>query len=448
MAKKSSETPVAKEAATEWVSIDDLHGWEGNYNEGDIGAIITSLKEFGYNRSIAVWNGKVMAGNHTFMAMHQLRDQGYDLKGNIRKGGDGRWEILVSDLSHLNEEQAVAYAVADNRTGELASPNIRRLADILKPMAERNMAMFRATGHDEDDLNELLSRVKRLNTSQENRGDKSNQMDASASYQGKWKVQLGDLWEIPSETAHGSHWLMCGDSMSPEDVAVVTKGENPIICITDPPYGVNYDPSWRRKVLGSSVQEGKVTSDDIADWSPALVMTKPDVLYVWHAAVRVAEVLEPLFAADYQLRSIIIWDKNGFAISQGHYHWAHEPCLYLVRKGAQAHWQGDRSQTTMWRVGNRSSVAPSANPDHEDAFKSDHGTQKPVELYRRPILNHMREGQWLYEPFSGSGSGFIAAESESRLCRGMEVMPEYCASILERLSTLGLKPKRVGDAEA
>lgn len=99
-------------------------------------------------------------------------------------------------------------------------------------------------------------------------------------------------------------------------------------------------------------------------------------------------------------------------LSLGHYHWAHEPYWYAVR--GKGHWNGDRKQSTLWSIPNRDQDAETV-----------HGTQKPVECMRRPILNNSAPGQAVYEPFSGSGTTIIAAEATSRVCFAMELDPAY-----------------------
>ncbi len=90
-------------------------------------------------------------------------------------------------------------------------------------------------------------------------------------------------------------------------------------------------------------------------------------------------------------------------MSQGDYHWQHEPCWYAVRK--KGNWTGDRKQTTLWTIG-------SGGQDAE----TKHATQKPVECMRRPMLNNSSPGQAIYEPFLGSGTTLIAAQSCGRVC--------------------------------
>src|SRR6202022_620379 len=94
-------------------------------------------------------------------------------------------------------------------------------------------------------------------------------------------------------------------------------------------------------------------------------------------AVAVAQSIE---AVGFEIRSQIIWAKQHFAISRGHYHWSHEPCWYAVRKGSTGHWIGDRKQTTLWEI---SSLNPAGRQEERFA----HGTQKPIDCMRRPILN-------------------------------------------------------------
>jgi hypothetical protein len=96
-------------------------------------------------------------------------------------------------------------------------------------------------------------------------------------------------------------------------------------------------------------------------------------------------------------------------------------CLYAVRKGATGHWQGARDQTTLWSIGNGA----------ED-LATVHGTQKPVECMRRPMLNNSRPGDAVYEPFCGSGSTIIAAETIGRTCCAMEIDPGYCDVTVQR----------------
>jgi hypothetical protein len=114
----------------------------------------------------------------------------------------------------------------------------------------------------------------------------------------------------------------------------------------------------------------------------------------------------------FTIRAQIIWAKERLVIGRGDYHWQHEPAWYAVRQ--KGHWVGDRKQTTLWTI-------PSGGQDTDTI----HGTQKPVECMRRPMLNHTRPGDAVYEPFLGSGTTLIAAETTGRVCLAVELDPLY-----------------------
>jgi DNA modification methylase len=114
-------------------------------------------------------------------------------------------------------------------------------------------------------------------------------------------------------------------------------------------------------------------------------------------------------------------------------------CWYAVRKSGTGHWQGARDQATVWAIGN--------NGDEDEA--TIHGTQKPVECMRRPILNNSAEGDGVYEPFAGSGTTVIAAETTGRICFAMELNPAYADVIVGRWQKLsGQKAVLDGDGRS
>jgi len=125
-------------------------------------------------------------------------------------------------------------------------------------------------------------------------------------------------------------------------------------------------------------------------------------------------VADSLVASGFAIRSQIIWAKERLVLSRGDYHWQHEPAWYAVRAKAKGHWSGDRKQTTLWTIASRDQDAATI-----------HGTQKPVECMRRPMLNNSSPGQAVYEPFSGSGTTIIAAETTGRICHAVELDPAY-----------------------
>lgn len=237
-------------------------------------------------------------------------------------------------------------------------------------------------------------------------------------------IVLGDLFEI------GNHRLMCGSSTESDAVGKLLNGKEPYLMVTDPPYGVVYDPTWRHRAgIINSGRQGKVQNDDQADWSEAWSLSPSKVCYVWHGGKHTAVVQKSLEKCDFEIRAQIIWNKQQMVFSRGDYHWKHEPCWYAVKKGNKGNWGGGRKQTTVWDI---QSILQSSKSVKEDAALF-HGTQKPVECMARPIGNH--DGD-VYDPFLGSGTTMVAAHQLNRKCYGMELDPKYCQVIVDRMRKL------------
>jgi len=221
----------------------------------------------------------------------------------------------------------------------------------------------------------------------------------------------------------GPHRLVCGDSTNRDDVGLLLGRARPHLMVTDPPYGVEYDPAWRNAAgVAATARIGKIANDDRADWREAWALFPGDVAYVWHAAIHATTVADSLLSSGFEIRAQIVWSKPRFALGRGDYHWQHGPCWYGVRKGAKGHWQGARDQSTVWSI---------ASAGVEDTATV-HGTQKPVETMRRPMINNSARGDVVYDPFAGSGTTLIAAETVGRTCLAMELDPACCDVIVAR----------------
>lgn len=235
-------------------------------------------------------------------------------------------------------------------------------------------------------------------------------------------TKLGDMYEL------GDHLLICGDSTDPSTVSRILDNREVVLMVTDPPYGVNYDPAWRDKAGKGCRAKGKVQNDDKADWRLTYSLFTGSIAYVWHGGKHSALVASNLEDCQYEITNQIIWSKQHFAISRGDYHWKHEPCWYAVKKGHNHNWKAGRKETTVWDIANLNSFGKSKDEDE----RTDQSTQKPLECMGRPIQNHTDAGDWVYDPFLGSGTTLIAAEKLGRKCLGVELSPAYCDMIVKR----------------
>lgn len=236
-------------------------------------------------------------------------------------------------------------------------------------------------------------------------------------------TKRGDIWLL------GNHRLMCGDSTMIDDVERLIADHKPNLMVTDPPYGVNYEASWRADAKGrrktAREENSSLQNDDRSDWYDAYVLHKGNIAYVWHASSFTDIVMDGIRRAGFEIKAQLIWNKNVHALSRSDYQWKHEPCWYAVRKGAPHNWLGDRKQKTIWDV-------PNVMFEKDGGGRTAHPTQKPVELYRRAIENHTSNGECIYEPFGGSGTSIIAAQKTGRESLTMELDEKYCDVIINR----------------
>jgi hypothetical protein len=249
----------------------------------------------------------------------------------LKARGDVTVQAVVVDLDEVEER---ALNVALNQVqGDWDLPKLSELLGELKA-ADFDLSL---TGFDIDELTSLMAPPPSLTDE-----------DAAPEPPKEPISQPGDLWILDR------HRLHCGDSTVAADVSRLLSGTTPMLMVTDPPFGVNYDPGWRNqaaragKIAFAARREGKVLNDDRADWGEAYVLFPGAVAYVWHASLFGRTVQESLERCDFELRSQIIWAKPRFVISRGHYHWQHECCFYAVKKGGHGNWQGGRNQTTLW----------------------------------------------------------------------------------------------------
>jgi hypothetical protein len=223
--------------------------------------------------------------------------------------GEARWKaaqvierpsvpVVIAD--HLSASQIEAYRIADNRLAEDAEWNEEILGTIIQDL---DVALpeedFEALGFRDSEINKLLA-IGLATAASDSAEDETPEPPAVPV------TRRGDLWLL------GEHRLRCGDSTSAEDVAQLLGNARPHLMVTDPPYGVNYDPTFRNGILNrdtDSKRTGIVLNDDRAEWRDAWKLFPGDVAYVWHASLHATEVEESLRACGFEPRSVVVWAK-------------------------------------------------------------------------------------------------------------------------------------------
>lgn len=410
MAKAPKEKPSEKEKLVEvgrqWPAdkverraVSELVPYARNartHSPEQVAQIVASINEFGWTTAVLIdEQGGIIAGHGRILAAHKL----------------GIKDVPTMMARGWTEAQKRAYILADNKLALNAGWDAELLKTELLDLDHMNVDLT-MLGWSDEELADIFAPVwgdEDMERAEETPEPPVNPVTV-----------LGDVWIL------GNHRIICGDSTSADVVSKLLGPVKPHLMVTDPPYGVSYDASWRDDRMGKTGEtgtaKGKVLNDDRADWREAWALFPGEVAYVWHAGLRAREVVESLEVCDFRMRAQIIWAKSSLAMSRGHYHFQHEPCWYAVkdRNGATAHWNGDRKQSTLWQI------------DKPQKSETGHSTQKPVECMKRPIENNSSPGQAVYEPFSGSGTTIIAGEMTGRHVYAIELSPAYVDVAVQR----------------
>ena len=385
------------------IEIEKLIPYHNNPRKDQaVDKVASSINEYGFQQPIVVDKNMVLIVGHTRLM-------------GAKKLGLKKVPVTIANLS---ESKAKAYRIADNRLNEDSAWDFDLLDIEIKNLLDDDYNID-LLGFDSSELDKFLKNDEEYLTHEDEVPEPPKEP----------KSKLGDVYEL------GNHRIICGDSTDFNVWQKLLGTVKPHLMVTDPPYGVEYDPKWRNEAGIKNCEnnsKGQVLNDDKADWSSVWSLFQGDVAYVWCADRFSPLVAKSLEDCNFELRSMIIWAKEQGVIGRGHYHYQHEPCWYCVRKGKTGHWSGDRKQTTLWKI------------NKSNRKDTGHGTQKPVECMQRPIENNSSIGQALIDPFLGSGTTIIACEKTGRQGFGIELNPLYVDVIIERWENFtGKKAKKI-----
>jgi DNA modification methylase len=398
-------------------------------NDAAVDRMCSSIREFGFKILVlARSDGEVVDGHLRLKAARKL--------GSWPGGDTTQIPVILCD--EWTPQQVKAFRLMVNRSVAWADWDEELLSVELQELSEADFDLS-LTGFDPGEIDGLLA------IPDEERANAAPPLPTNPV------SRAGDLWLC------GEHRVLCGDATRTEDVARLLGDRKPILMVTDPPYGIELDSEWRDRAslndgsrLGAKHSylaepsymkhrteghtETTISGDTRADWSEAFELVRSlEVAYVWHASRFTREVLDGLLRIGFVHHQQIIWDKTRTVLTRTLYWFQHEPCWFVRKKNAP--WYGKAGEnSTIW-----ASPSPKFIMGGSDESKYDHPTQKPVELMRRPILNHLKRGELVYDPFLGSGTTLAAAELTERVCYGIEVDRKYVDVILARWQTLSDK---------
>jgi DNA modification methylase len=404
-------------------------------NDAAIDRMCASIREFGFKLPVlARSDGTVVDGHLRIKAARKL--------GSWPGGDTAGIPVILCD--EWTDVQVKAFRLLVNRSVTWADWDDELLALELQELVAANFDLT-LTGFDPKELDDLLLVPD------------ATQADTAPPLPAHPVSRPGDLW-LCGKGPH-PHRILCADATSPEAVARLIGDRRPLLLVTDPPYGIALDSEWRdraglnqcgpaqasymkHRTKGHS--NTSISSDTRAEWSEAFELVPSlQVAYVWHASVFTREVLDGLLRIGFLYPQQIIWNKGRTVLTRTHYWYQHEPCWYVRKKNAP--WFGKAGEnSTVW-----DSPSPKFIMGSSAEEKYDHPTQKPIELMQRPILNHTKRGELIYDPFLGSGTTLAAAEITKRVCCGMELDPKYVDVVISRWQALSGEQARLeGDGRS
>jgi DNA modification methylase len=404
--------------------LDDQNANKGTKRGREL--LTQSLQKYGAGRSVVVdRNGRVIAGNKTVEAAIAAGAKSISV---IDSDGSSLVAVQRGDLDLRNDKKAKELAIADNRVSEIDlswNPAVLAALDV-------DLTQF----WNENELNSLLKEYRSGELAAP-----APKVDLATELQRKWGTARGQIWEI------GRHRLMCGDSANEVDVSSLMDQKLAKLCATDPPYLVSYDaknhPSknfsdgknkdWKGRYADKQKTESLAPFYQAFLRQAMLVCHRCAGIYVWHASQRQLEVEQAMRECGILVHQQIIWVKNKPVLTHSFYMWQHEPCFFGWVKGNKPIRREGEFPTTVWQVD--VPVLPGK--------ESRHPTEKPLELFAKPMRMHTDEDDVCYEPFSGSGTQLAAGEILKRRCFAMEIDPGFTAVALERLAEMKLAPKLI-----
>lgn len=386
------------------------------HSKKQIGQIGASITRFGLVTPILVDEKDVIIAGHG--RLEAARQLGFET-------------IPVIRLTHLNNAQKKALAIADNKIASNAGWDLEILADELKLIADLSTALdfdVTITGFETAELDGILADL-----------DEASNRDIAEEVpepEAQVVTRPGDIWLA------GHHRVICADATREATYALLFGCLSlAAMIITDPPYNV--------RVNGHVTGRGKVRHKEFAQASGEMTEAEFEAFlrqvmallsrfsregslhYIFMDWRHIGEILAAGKAVYQAFLNMCVWTKTN--AGQGSlYRSAHE-LVFLFRKGEATH----TNNVQLGRFGrNRSNVWPYAGANTFRAGRMEdlaaHPTVKPVAMIADAIKDATKRGEIVLDAFLGSGTTLLAAEKTGRRCFGIEIEPQYVDVAIRR----------------
>ena len=346
---------------------------------------------------------------------------GFIVKGHGRLAAallEGMKEAPVDYQNYTTEAEEYADLVADNRIAELAETDNKLLADIFAEIDTGEIPM-ELTGYTEDEIEGLVTALSEALHNDLNEPDEIPETPEPE----ETVTQKGDLWIL------GRHRVVCGDATSEPDRELLLDGAHPEILLTDPPYcsGGFQESGKVTGSIGTKQSDGKggystptISSDNLSTRGYQVLMkavlgaadVKVAYLFTdWRMWVYLFDLVE---GSGLGVRNMIVWNKKSPGMGNG---WRAQHELVMFAHRTKPKWDNHKG------YGNVLEATRSGNELHP--------TQKPVEILEK-LLDNTDWAKGVLDPFGGSGTTLIAAESAGQPAYLMEMEPRFVDVIVRR----------------
>lgn len=394
----------------EYTPLSELRTAKRNPKGHQLASIQTSISRFGFAEPAVVdeRTGQLVAGHGRRESLLAMRNAGQKPPEGVQERG-GEWLVpVVRGWKSRSDQEAEAFLLASNQL-TIAGGWGDGLAEMLKELNDAKA--LDGVGFGDKELSRLLDSISSV----------PPEVDEVPPTPAEPYVKPGDMYEL------GPHRILCGSSTAAADVDRLLGGLQADICWTDPPWNVALGEGGtynaKRKVR-------PIANDDMGADFPGFCalfagqvsrVLKPGApIYVAMSSSEWATIDLALKAAGFHWSASVIWAKESLVLTRRDYHSQYEPIWYGWKEGAGRLVEvEDRTQSDLWEI---------PRPKVSD----EHPTMKPVELVARSIKNSSRRGALVFEPFSGSGTTIMAAETTGRVCRAIELEPRYVQVAIER----------------
>jgi DNA modification methylase len=417
---------VRSEIALEYVPVSSLKPHSDNprtHTKSQVRKIAESIRSLGFRMPVVIDSSSRLICGHARIEACKL------------VGLDSVPAVRVTDLS---EAQLRALMIADNRLTDLSAWDDRLLAENLKVLSDLDLNFeIESIGFDYGEIEQRILAIEGGEAADEEADQVPDQEELPIV------TQADDLWRLgPPEHAHR---ILCGDSTDASSYERLLGEKRAAMIFTDPPY--NLPARTIGQVCAGAhgnfqMGAGEMTRDEFRRFLSSVMkhlcrFSEPGSIHYhfmdWRHAPEILAAGEEQYS---ELKNICVWVKD--RAGMGTFYKSQHELVFIFKHGIASHrnhfelGQHGRTRSNVWSYPSARSFDPADGDPKGDGVLALHPTIKPVRLIEDALLDCSCRGEFILDPFLGSGSTLIACEKANRVLAGIEISPRYVDVAISR----------------